>query len=166
MSYLRFHALANVKEMKIQVFALYFIFNPAFSFSLFIHLDSGSFCFYLFAFAPNPSPFPTLTVLLFKHFQPFTLSQSASPLTSTAGSQIPWPSLNILLGLCRTFSCDDVVPLSLLWFPLFNTVIDEEPSQAAHLLSAMSDCDSSHLSWATLLWHLQCLPCLRPALES
>lgn len=152
----------------VQVFAVYFVFNPALSFNLYIHLKSGSFWFYLFTFVPNLSPFPILTVLLFKHFQSFTLSQSASPLTSTAATQIPWGSLNILLRSCRWESHLETI---LYLGPCLSShsskvFIDKEPWWAAHLLSAMFDCDSSHLPWATSLWHLQCLPRLHPALES
>lgn len=151
MWHLRFHALTCMMLRKfIQVFALYFIFNPALSFNLYIYLESGLFWFYLFTFVANLSPFPTLTVLLFKHFQPFTLSQSASSLTSTAASQIPWGLLNILLRSCRTFSCDDVVPLSLLWFPVSKPSHWQRAFMGVHLLSAMfvtvHTCPEPHLS--------------------
>ena len=61
-----------------QAFTLCFIFNPALSFDLHIHLDSGSFWFYLFILVPNLSPFPTLSMLLSKPFQPFTLIITAT----------------------------------------------------------------------------------------
>lgn len=61
-----------------QAFTLCFIFNPALSFDLYIHLESGSFWFYLFIFVPNLSPFPTLPMLLSKPFQPFTLTVTAT----------------------------------------------------------------------------------------
>lgn len=106
MSHLRFHVLADVKEIDSSFY--YFIFKQALSFNLYIHLESGSFWFCLFTFVLNLSPFPTLTVLLFKHFQPFSSSPSASPLTSTADSlRFTWHPVKIvqdfLPWLCSTF---------------------------------------------------------------
>lgn len=142
----------------IQVFAVYFIFNPALSFNLYIHLESGSFWFCLFTFVPNLSPFPTLTVLLFKHFQPFSSSQLLPWLLL----QIPWGSLNILLRLCRALSCDDVVHLSLLWFPLF---------QCSHWQGAFMGCPSSlcHVwlwQFTLALSHITLTPSVSPVSTS